>query len=104
MMIEQKPYEETETPEEGVRTEEFVLSGDKVISKIKELVRESSVRRISLKNAEGTTLIEIPMTVGVAGAVAGVLLAPVWAAIGAIAAMVAQLKIVVERIEDEDED
>ena len=85
--------------EEPGRVEEFVVSGDTVVSKIKELLHEGGVRRLSLQNEEGRTLIEVPLTLGLAGAVAGTLIAPVWAAIGAIAALVVKLKIVVERVE-----
>jgi hypothetical protein len=81
------------------RVEEFVVSGDTVIAKIKELLHEGGVRRLSLQTEEGRTLIEVPLTWGLAGAVAGTLIAPVWAAIGAIAALVVKLKIVVERVE-----
>lgn len=81
------------------RVEEFVVSGDAVIAKIKELLHEGGVRRLSLQTEEGRTLIEVPLTWGLAGAVAGTLFAPVWAAIGAIAALVVKLKIVVERVE-----
>ena len=81
------------------RVEEFVVSGDSLIAKIKELLHEGNVRRVSLQTEEGKTLIEIPLLVGMAGAVAGALIAPVWAASGAIAALVVKLKIVVERVE-----
>jgi len=81
--------------EENVRKEEFRVKGDAVIAKIKELIREGNVRRITIKNEEGATLIEIPLTLGVVG----VILLPVWAAIGAIAALAANLTIVVEKIE-----
>lgn len=81
------------------RVEEFVVSGDTVVGKVKELLHEGGVRRLSLQTEEGRTLIEVPLTLGLAGAVAGSLIAPVWAAIGAIAAMVVKLKIVVERVE-----
>jgi hypothetical protein len=81
------------------RVEEFVVSGDTVVAKIKELLHEGGIRRLSLQNEEGRTLIEVPLTWGLAGAVAGTLLAPVWAAIGAIAALVTKAKIVVERVE-----
>ena len=64
---------------EKCRTEEFQVSGEKVIEKIKELVHEGNIRRIIIKNDHGSTLIEIPLTLGVIGAV----LLPVWAAIGA---------------------
>ncbi|NLI39848.1 MAG: DUF4342 domain-containing protein [Caldisericales bacterium] len=82
---------------EKYRTEEFQVSGEKVIEKIKELVHEGNIRRIIIKNDHGSTLIEIPLTLGVIGAV----LLPVWAAIGAIAALVAKMTIVVERVEEE---
>jgi hypothetical protein len=75
------------------RWEEHKVTGDRVIAKIKELIHEGNVRRVIIKNDDGKTLIEIPLTVGVVGAV----LLPVWAAIGAIAALVANCSIVVER-------
>jgi hypothetical protein len=78
---------------EQVRREEFQVTGDAVVAKIKELIHEGNVRRITLKNEEGKTLIEIPLTLGVVGAI----LLPVWAAIGAIAALAANLTIVVEK-------
>lgn len=81
------------------RVEEFVVSGDTVVAKIKELVHEGNIRRLSLQTEEGKTLVEIPLMLGVAGAMAGAILAPVWAAIGAIAALVVKLRIVVERVE-----
>jgi hypothetical protein len=82
---------------EQVRAEEFRVSGDALVATIKRLVHEGNARRITLKNEEGQTLIEIPLTLGVVGAV----LLPVWAAIGAIAALAANLNIVVERVEEE---
>lgn len=81
--------------DERVRKEEFRVRGDAVIAKIKEILHEGNVRRITIKNEEGNTLIEIPLTIGVVGAI----LLPVWAAIGAIAALAANLTIVVEKIE-----
>ena len=87
-----------ETPKVG-RVEEFVVSGDTVIAKIKELLHEGGIRRLSLQKEEGKTLIEVPLMLGKAVAMAGAILAPVWAAIGAIAALVVKLRIVVERVE-----
>ena len=75
------------------KTQEFKMRGDTLLGKLKELVHEGDIRRITIKNEEGHTLIEIPLTLGVVGA----LLLPVWAAIGAIAALAASLTIVVER-------
>ncbi len=78
-------------------TEEFHMSGETLTVKIRELLREGNVRRIILKNDEGKTLIEIPLTAGVVGT----LLLPVWAGVGAIAALAANLTLSVERrIED----
>jgi repressor of nif and glnA expression len=78
--------------EEKKNFEEFSVSGDEVVSKIKELLHEGNIRRIILKDEKGTTLIEIPLTVGVIGTI----LLPGWVAIGAIAAMVAKLTLVVK--------
>ena len=66
---------------------------DKIIAKIEELIHEGNVRRVLVKNARGTTVIEVPLTVGLVG----VALVPVWAAIGAIAALAADFTIQVER-------
>ena len=80
--------------EETVRTEEFRVSGEEVLSKVKELIREGNVRRVAIKNEEGRTLIDIPLMLGVVGAV----LAPQAAAIGAIAALVTDCTIVIEKV------
>jgi hypothetical protein len=81
------------------RTERYKVSGDKLIGKVKELVREGNVRRITIRNDDGKVLIEIPLTIGVVGAV----LLPVWAALGAIAALVANCSIEVERASEADQ-
>jgi hypothetical protein len=77
------------------RIEEFEVSGDKVVETVKRLVHEGNIRRITIKGEDGKTLIEIPLTYGVVGAV----LLPVWAALGALAALVARCTIVVEKTE-----
>lgn len=81
---------------EKVRIEEYKISGDKLIAKVKELVHAGNIRRITIKNKEGKDLIEIPLTIGVVG----IILAPALAAIGAIAALVTECTIVVEKIEE----
>lgn len=78
------------------RTEEFKLDGGKVLDKVKEIIHAGNVRRIVLKNEEGRTLMEIPLTWGVVGAA----LLPIFAAVGALAAVVTRMVIVVERTED----
>jgi CBS domain-containing protein len=82
--------------EQNVRTEEFQVSGDTLIAKVKELVQEGNIRRVAIKNEDGRTLIEFPLTLGVVGAV----LAPQLAAIGAIAALVTRCVVVVEKVEE----
>jgi len=87
--------DEQKTGEEKVKYEEFRVDGDVLVAKIKEIIHAGNVRRIIIKNDKGETLIEFPLTVGVVGAV----LLPVWAAIGAIAALAAKFTIVVEKTE-----
>lgn len=82
--------------ERKIRTEEHQVAGEDLVAKIKELIHEGNIRRIVIKNEPGTTLVEIPLTLGVVGA----LLLPVWAAIGAIAALAANLIIVVEKVDE----
>lgn len=75
------------------RFEEFRVNGDALVAKVKELLREGNIRRIIIKNDKGEILIEVPLTLGVVGAI----VLPVWAALGAIAALAANLTIVVEK-------
>jgi hypothetical protein len=79
-----------------IGTEEHRVRGDDLVAKVKEIIHEGNVRRIIIKDDEGKTLIEVPLTLGVVGAV----LIPVWAAIGAIAALVTKCSIVVQRAEE----
>ena len=78
---------------EKTTTEEFKISGGELVKKIKELIRQGNIRRIMIKNEEGKTLVEIPLTIGVVGAA----LAPVLAAVGAIAALVTNCTIAIEK-------
>ena len=75
------------------REEEFKVSGEELLKKVKELIAEGNVRRITIKSKEGKSIVEFPLTVGVVGAV----LAPPLAAIGALAALVTECTIAVER-------
>jgi hypothetical protein len=77
------------------RTEEFRISGEELVAKAKALVHEGNIRRLIVRSDEGTTLIEIPLTIGLVGAA----LLPVWAALGAIAALATDYSIIVERRE-----
>lgn len=73
--------------------EELKIEGRELLARVMDLVREGNVRRLIIKNEEGTTLMEIPLTLGVAGAV----ILPTLAAVGAIAALVAKCSITIER-------
>jgi len=78
-----------------VKIEQIKVIGEDVFKKVNEVIKEGNVRRISIKDKNGKTIAEFPLTVGVVGAA----LAPVVAAIGAIAALVTECTIMVEREE-----
>jgi uncharacterized membrane protein YvbJ len=77
----------------GMVEESFSVSSEDLVQKVKELVHEGNVRRITINSEEGKTLLDIPVTVGVIGLV----LVPWLAAIGAIAALATNCTIVVQR-------
>jgi hypothetical protein len=77
----------------NTKKEEFVVDGEEVLKKVRELIKEGNARKITIKDMKNKVLIEIPLTIGVVIAV----LAPVLAAVGALAAVVTKCKIVVER-------
>jgi hypothetical protein len=79
--------------DENSRKEEFRVDGEELIAKIKELVHEGNIRHLTIVNEDGKTLIDLPLTVGVVGA----LVAPQMAAQGAIAALVSHCTVVVEK-------
>ena len=81
--------------------EKFTVSGSQLVEKIKQLVREGNVRRVRLLHG-GRVLIDIPLTVGAPVAAATVLAAPVLAALAAIAALVTECSIEVEKVEVKD--
>ncbi len=76
-------------------TEEFKVSGDDVVSFVKNVIKEGNARKIIIKNEKGDTLIEFPVTFGAVG----ILVAPALAAVGAIAALISKCTIVVEKRE-----
>jgi hypothetical protein len=82
--------------DEKVRTEEFHVNGEELIAKIKNLIKEGNIRKVIIKDKEGKIVFEIPLTFGVVGA----LIAPQLAAIGAIAALLTEATVVVEKTEN----
>jgi len=95
--FETTPLETPLYTQDKVSVEELKINGDDLVAKVKELVHESNIRRIIIKNEEGRILVEVPLTVGVVGGVIGAALFPVIAAIGAIGALVAHMTIIIER-------
>ncbi len=73
--------------------ETFKVNGDHLLTKVKELINQGNVRKISIKDKNGKSIAEFPLTVGVVGA----FIAPVLAAVAAIAALLSELTISVER-------
>lgn len=84
--------------------EEFKVSGDNVVAKVRELIREGNVRRVYIKNEKGETVLEIPLTAGVAVTVMTAAVSPVLVAVGAVAALLTQATIGVERRRRPDQD
>ncbi len=77
------------------KTEEFHVSGDDILKKFKEIINAGNARRIIIRNEQDHTLLEVPVTIALVGAV----LAPVLAAVGALAALLTKCKIVVEKVD-----
>jgi hypothetical protein len=75
------------------RKEEFSVSGEQLLAKVKELIKAGNIRRIAIKGSDGRVIIEFPLTLGVVGA----LLLPVLTAVGAIAALAMEYTIVIDR-------
>ncbi|HLB62761.1 MAG TPA: DUF4342 domain-containing protein [Actinomycetota bacterium] len=86
-------------PEESTHWEEIKVAGDQLVKTVKELVHEGNVRRVVVKNEDGQTYLEIPLTVGVVGAA----LLPVWAALGALAALATGFKVEIEKVGERSE-
>jgi hypothetical protein len=80
---------------ENFHTEEFKVEGEKLLAKIKELLHEGNIRRIMIKDKDGKVIMEAPITIGIVG----VLIAPLLVSIGAIAALLTEATIVVEKVE-----
>ena len=84
-------------PETKFHTEEFSVNGEDILARVKQLLREGNIRRVVIKDKSGRSLVEFPLTIGVVGAA----LAPVLVAVGAVAALISEATILVERVDDE---
>jgi len=83
------------TEKENSNHESFKVSADELLSKVREIIKEGNARRIIIKNEKEETIVEFPLTIGAIG----VVLAPVFAAVGAIAALATDCTIIVEKKE-----
>ena len=90
--VEEIPHEEGHT-----WVEEIEMAGDQLVGRVKELLAEGNVRRLIIRNPEGQVLIQIPLTAGVVVGGVFTIFAPVLAAIGALAALVARVKVEIVR-------
>ena len=78
-----------------MKREEFKVNGEELVSKVKSLINEGNIRKIIIKNKDGKTIIELPLTIGAIGA----FLAPSVAAVGAVAALLTECTLIIERAE-----
>jgi hypothetical protein len=82
-------------------TEEITVMGSALVDKVKDLIREGNVRRLIVRRPSGEALVEIPLTAGVGVAALLTLLAPVLAALAAMAALIAQFRVEIQRDHDQ---
>lgn len=86
----------TDSNKKGINIEKLKVEGSQLVDKVKEIINDSSARRVTIKK-DDKTMLEVPLVVGVGGAAAAVLFAPVLAAVGAFAALVSDVDVIVER-------
>ena len=92
-----------ENKEERTWTEKIEIEAGKLVDRVKELIQEGNVRRLIIRKTNGDLLLEIPLTAGVAVGSAVTIFAPVLAALGAMAALLAKVKVEIVRTKDEGE-
>ncbi|EGK83513.1 DUF4342 domain-containing protein [Microcoleus vaginatus PCC 9802] len=97
--VETPLYASEFAAEEKVRVEEFKISGDSLIGKVKELIQQGKLRRLVIKNSQGRTLADIPLMAGLVGGVAGSVVFPIAAVLATVGAVVAHLTVAIERKE-----
>jgi hypothetical protein len=87
------------TQNEQSKHESFKVSGEEILSKVKEIIKEGNARKIIIKNEKDETIIEFPLTIGAIG----VVLAPIFAAVGTLAAVATHCTIIVEKRDPEEQ-
>jgi len=79
--------------DENKNTEEYSINGEDLVAKIKDIIRQGNAKKITIRGKDGNEILSFPVTVGVAG----IVLAPIFAAVGAIAALATECTIVIEK-------
>jgi hypothetical protein len=93
-----------ENKEKHTWTEEFEVAGSELVDRVKEWIEDSSAIRLIIRKPNGEVLMEVPIAAGVAVGGAVTLFAPILAALGAMAALLAQVKVEIVRQKSEDEE
>jgi len=83
-------------------TEEIEIAANELVDRVKELIEEGNVRRLIIRKGDGDILLEVPLTAGVAVGGAVTLIAPVLAALGAMAALLVKVRVDIVRSDDTD--
>lgn len=79
--------------ENNKKTEKFTVSGEKILKKVKEIIKKGNARRIIIKNQKGNVLLEVPLTIGAVG----IVLVPILVAVGTLTALITKCTIIVEK-------
>ncbi len=87
----------------SVTRDRIKVQSSRLVDKVREIIEEGNARRIIIRR-DGRTVMEFPLSVGVGGATAAIVLAPTLAAVGAFAALVSEVEIVIERTIDDETD
>jgi hypothetical protein len=99
MSEEPRGVEHTSVEDEHTWTEQIEIAGSELVDRTKELIEEGNVRRLIIRNPEDEKLLEVPLTTGVVVGGAFTVLAPILAALGAMAALLARVKVEIVRTE-----
>ena len=79
--------------DENKKADEYTVNGEDLVAKIKDIIKQGNAKKITIKGKDGNEILSFPVTVGVVG----IVLAPIFAAVGAIAALATECTIVIER-------
>ena len=86
----------------NTRSERITIAGSELVDRVKQLIAEGNVRRLIIRKPSGDVLMEVPLTAGIAVSGALALMAPILAALGAMAALVAKVQVEIVRSNDQD--